>query len=244
MRKVARYDYKVQPMDVDFNETIRFAQMGGYLLHTAGENATENGFGINALHSQDLAWVLSRLAIEMYHYPLSEEPFQIETWIENFTRVTTTRNFKILNASGELIGAASSIWCMLDLNERKAVDLKSKPEYAEFASGIPSLIDKPVKVAAVDGLSVSRHRIKYSDIDFNRYANSMKYLEWMIDLFPLEVFLHQKVKRMDVNYMNEALFGDVIEIHQDITKPNQCIFDLRRGEEMICRAQILFENDI
>lgn len=244
MRKIATYEYKVQPMDVDFKETIRFAQMGGYLLHTAGENAKENGFGINVLHTQNLAWVLSRFAIEMYQYPSSEEPFQIETWIENFTRVTTTRNFKILNASGELIGAASSIWCLFDMNERKAVDLKSKSEYAAFATGIPSLIEKPEKVPAVEGVSVSRHRVKYSDIDFNRHANSLKYLEWMVDLFPLEVFIHQKVKRMDVNYINEALFGDIVEIYQDSTKPQRCLFDLRRGEDMICRAQILFENDI
>jgi len=244
MRKVARYDYKVQPMDVDFNQTIRFTQMGGYLLHTAGENAKENGFGINVLYSEDLAWVLSRLAIEMYRYPSAEEPFQIETWIEDFTRISTTRNFKIVDTSGEIIGAASSIWCMLDMKTRKAVDLTSKAEYAAFATGIPSLIDKPVRVNGVNDQSVSRHRIKYSDIDSNRHANSMKYLEWIVDLFPLEVFLHQKIKRIDVNYINEALFGEIVEIHQDKTQTDQCIFDLRRGEDLICRAQILFENDI
>lgn len=244
MRKVARYDYKVQPMDVDFNETIRFTQMGGYLLHTAGENANENGFGINTLHTQDLAWVLSRLAIEMYRYPSAEEPFQVETWIEDFTRVSTTRNFKVLDASGEVIGAATSVWCLFDMNTRKALDLKNKAEYAVFATGIPSLIDKPVRIGGVEGPSVSRHRIKYSDIDFNRHTNSMKYLEWMVDLLPLEAFLHQQVKRIDVNYINEALFGEIVEIYQDKTQVNKCVFDLRRGDEMICRAQILFENDI
>jgi len=158
MRKIARYDYKVQPMDVDFNQAIRMTQMGGYLLHTAGENAKENGFGINVLYSEDLAWVLSRLAIEMYRYPSAEEPFQIETWIEDFTRISTTRNFKIVDAKGEIIGAASSLWCMLDMKTRKAVDLTSKAEYAAFATGIPSLIDKPVRVNGVNDQSVSKFR--------------------------------------------------------------------------------------
>lgn len=244
MRKVATYDYKVQPMDVDFNGAIRFTQMGGYLLHAAGENAKENGFGINVLHDQKLAWVLSRLSIEMYRYPKAEEFFQLETWIEDFGRVFTTRNFKILDASGILIGAASSSWCMLDMKVRKAVDLNIKGEYAVFATGIPSLIEKPFKLGGVSGTSVSRHRIKYSDIDFNHHTNSMKYLEWMMDLSPLEFFLNQKIKRIDINYINEALFGEVVEIYQDNTLPNRSLFDLRRGEEMICRAQVLFENDI
>jgi Acyl-ACP thioesterase len=243
MRKIARYDYKVQPMDVDFCENIRFTQMGGYLLHAAGQNADENGFGINYLHTQGFAWVLSRLAFEMYRYPAEKESFQIETWIENYTRVSTTRNFKVLDASGEIIGAASSIWCMLDMNARRAVDLKSKEEYAAFATGIPSLIDKPVKVASVEGEPVSRHRIKYSDIDSNRHTNSVKYLEWMMDLFPLESFFHQKVKRIDINYINEALFGEVVEIFRETPRENEYLFDLRRAGEMICKAQILFEND-
>jgi len=244
MRKIAKFDYKVQPMDVDFNETIRFTQMGGYLLHAAGEHAEKNGFGTNVLHEQNLAWVLSRLAIEMYRYPSSEEPFQVETWIENYTRISTTRNFRMLDAAGEVIGAASSIWCMLDMTTRKAIDLKSKQEYAAFATGISSLIESPVKVAGIDGHSVSRHRVKYSDIDFNRHANSMKYLEWMVDLFPLEAFSHQKVKRVDINYINEVLFGEIVEIYQDFSQTGKCLFDLRRGEDMICKAQILFENDI
>jgi acyl-ACP thioesterase len=231
-------------MDVDFTDSIRFTQMGGYLLHTAGENAKENGFGINDLHAEDLAWVLSRLSIEMYRYPKAEESFQIETWIEDFGRVFTTRNFRILDASGETLGAASSSWCLLDMKARKAVDLKTKSEYEVFATGIPSLIEKPGKLVGLEGSAVSRHRIKYSDIDFNHHTNSMKYLEWMIDLFPLESFLNRSIRRMDINYLNEALYGEVVEIYQDTPRPDRCAFDLRRGEDMICRAQILFENDI
>ncbi|MDD3907653.1 MAG: thioesterase, partial [Bacteroidales bacterium] len=107
-----------------------------------------------------------------------------------------------------------------------------------------SLIESPVKVAGIDGHSVSRHRVKYSDIDFNRHANSMKYLEWMVDLFPLEAFSHQRIKRVDINYINEVLFGEIVEIYQDFSQTGKCLFDLRRGEDMICKAQILFENDI
>lgn len=244
MRKIAHYDYKVQPMDVDFNNVIRFTQLGGYLLHTGGENANENGFGINLLHSEDLAWVITRMAIEVYKYPKAEENFQIETWIEDFGRVFTTRNFKIRDASGEIIAAASSIWCLLDMSTRKVVDMKSKGECLDFVTGIPSPIERPIKVPGVDGAAISRHRVKYSDIDFNRHTNSMKYLEWMLDLFPLESFSQKIVRRIDVNYINEALFGEVVEISQDLSQPKHCVFDIRRGEDLICRAQILFENDI
>ena len=231
-------------MDVDFNECIRFIQMGNYLLHVAGNNAKENGLGIHLLHTEDLAWVLSRLAIEMYRYPKADENFQIETWIEDFGRVFTTRNFRVTDNSGNIVGAASSIWCMMDMTTRKIADLNSKSEFKDFATGIPSLIEKPAKVSGIEGPPVSRHRIKYSDIDFNRHTNSMKYIEWMIDLFPLEIFMNNRVRRIDINYIKEVLFGEIVEIAQEKTSSNECKFDMRRGDDVICRAQILFDNDI
>jgi medium-chain acyl-[acyl-carrier-protein] hydrolase len=244
MPKMAAYEYKVQPIDIGFRDNIRFTQLGGYLLHAAGENAHENGFGIDLLHRENLAWVLSRFAVEMERYPKNGEQFTVETWIEDFGRVFTTRNFKVLDGKGVAIGGGSSVWCMIDMQTRKAVDIQSKGDYKHFATGIPSIIDKPIKVPGILSEAVSRHRIKYSDIDFNRHTNSMKYLEWMIDLFPMEVYLNQKIRRMDINYINEALFGDVVEIYRETLQPDQYVFDLRREEEMICRAQILFENDI
>jgi acyl-ACP thioesterase len=241
MRKMAEFEFCVQPMDVDFSESIRLTQMIGYLLHTAGLNADENGFGIQVLHAQDRAWVASRLALETYRYPKSHEVFRIETWIEDYGRVFTTRNFRITDISGSLIGAGSSIWCMLDMTTRKAVDLSST-DYAGFATGIPSPIDRPVKIPALNGEPVSRHRVKYSDIDFNRHTNSMKYIEWMTDLFPLELFLSREVRRIDINYVNEVLYGDKVDIFQQQQRMDGCLFEMRRDETVICRASMQFDG--
>ena len=244
MNRVVSFEYRVQPMDIGFRESIRFTQMGAYLLHAAGQHADRNHFGVPDLQEQNLTWVLSRFAVEMYRYPVTEERFFVETWIEDFGRVFTTRNFKVTDEAGLVIGAGCAIWCMLDLTTRKAVDLKSKEEYKHFATGIPCLIERPAKVGALASEPVSRHRIKYSDIDFNRHTNSMKYLEWMVDLFPMEVYLNKQIKRMDINYLNEALFGEVVDICQEMPEPGRCVFDIRRGEEPICRAEILCENVI
>jgi medium-chain acyl-[acyl-carrier-protein] hydrolase len=244
MSRSAEYLFQVQPIDVGFRERIRFVRLGAYLLDTAGLNASENGFGINVLHAEQRAWVLSRFAVEMSQYPKSGETFSIETWIEDFGRIFTTRNFCVRDASGEVIGGGSSIWCMIDMESRKAVDLRSKQEYEGFATGIPSPIDKPIKVLSPQSEPISRHRIKYSDIDFNRHTNSMKYLEWMLDLFPMEVYQHQQVKRMDVNYVNEAVFGDVVDIYRSTPELNRYVFGLKRGDDSICNAQLMFENVI
>ncbi len=242
MRKVAEFNYTVQPLDVDFNHSIRLTQVIGYLLHTAGMNAEENGFGMESLHSQNKAWVASRLAVEMYKYPSGKENFNIQTWIEDYNRVFTTRNFKITDDSNEIIGAGTSIWCMIDLETRKAIDLGDN-DYSDFATGIPSLIKKPGKIPAVKDNPVSRHRIKYSDIDYNSHANSMKYIEWMIDLLPLDFFKSRMIRRIEINYINEAHFGEIVEISFAQNSSDGCIFEIRRSDDMICRAFMQFDKE-
>ena len=244
MSRSAEYTFQVQHMDVGFRESIRFAKLGAYLLHTAGLNANENGFGIDVLHAEQRAWVLSRFAVEMTQYPKSGDFFSVETWIQDFGRIFTTRNFCVRDASRNAIGGGSSIWCMIDMESRKAVDLRSKQEYEGFATGIPSPIDKPIKVIVPQAEPTSRHRIKYSDIDFNRHTNSMKYLEWMLDLFPMSVYQNQQVKRMDINYVNEAVFGDTVDISRINPDLDRYVFGLKRGDDSICNAQLMFENVI
>lgn len=242
MPKIATYPFQVQHMDVGFRETLRFVKLGAYLLHAAGLNAEENGFGVDTLQSENRAWVLSRFAVEMERYPKAGEQFSVETWIEDFGRVYTTRNFKVTDSVGNVIGGGTSIWCLIDTIARKAVDLRSKDEYKAFATGVLPLIERPVKVPDVESEPVSRHRIKYSDIDFNRHTNSMKYLEWMLDLFPMEVYQRQQVKRMDIQYVHEAVFGDVVDISRSNPDPDSYLFGLKRNGEPIARARLVFEN--
>lgn len=241
MQKIATYTYHVQPLDVDFSDRIRLAQLLGYLLHAAGMNARENGFGTEALLENDRAWVASRLAMEVLHYPKAHEAFTIETWVEDFGRVFTTRNFKLYREDGSQMGAGSSVWCMIDLVARRAVDL-GESDYSAFVTGIPSLIDKPARIPALVGEPVSRHRVKYSDLDFNRHTNSIKYLEWMVDLFPLDLFVHTNVHRLDINFINEAVFGETVEILRQQTDSESCVFEMRRGTDVVCRANMAFER--
>lgn len=242
MQPISKYAYRVQHMDVGFQEKLRCVKLGNYLLHAAGLHANDNGFGVDVLTAENRAWVLSRFAVEMNRYPVAGEAFAVETWIENFERVFTTRNFRVTDADDVVIGSGTTIWCLIDIQERKAVDFGLKPDYKPFATGIPSLIGGVKKVAELNSEPISRHRIKYSDIDFNRHTNSMKYIEWMLDLLPMSYYVAKQVKRMDVQFVREALYGEVVDVLTDQPQPDCHVFGLKREGETVCKASFLFEN--
>ena len=234
------YPFQVQPQFVDFQFRATMAALGDILLTTAQFNADDNGFGLRNLNEVQCSWVLSRIAIEMKRFPEQYEHIQVETWIEEVGRVSTTRNFCIRDEKNEIIGSASSSWVMLDMKTRRAKDLMNLEGIHEFASGEACLIEKPIKLGAVTGNVLDTFNIKYSHIDINGHTNSVRYIEWISDCFSLDKYREKQVKRFEINYVNELLFGDKVAIYGQEVEADDFRFEIRKEEKVACRARVVF----
>ena len=53
------------------------------------------------------------------------------------------------------------------------------------------------------------HIICYSDLDYNNHCNSCKYLEWMLNTYPMDV--HETPFRLDINYVKETYIGHLLK---------------------------------
>jgi len=238
--KKRSYSFQIQPQYVDFQFRVTMAALGDILLTAAGFNADDNGFGLRRLHELDYAWVLSRLAIEMKQFPEQYEKIEVETWIEEVGRVSTTRNFCIRNEKNEIIGNACSNWVMLDMKTRRAKDLMTLDGIHEFASGDIGLIQKPIKLGSIDGEGYDAFKVKYSDIDINGHVNSIRYIQWISDCFSLDCYRKSHVKRFEINYVNEMLFNDFVEIIGHEIEPGDFRFEIRKEDKIACRARVVF----
>ena len=126
-----RYDYCVQPREVDLTKKATIIALGDYILHSAGEDADRIGFGIRRMQSADTTWVLSRMAIEVERFPDEYESYTIGTWVGEINRLMTTRNFVVEDAQGRRIAAATTNWAMIDMRTRQPLDLRDNIRYSE-----------------------------------------------------------------------------------------------------------------
>ena len=234
------YSFQIQPQYVDFQFRATMASLGDILLTTAGFNADDNGFGLRRLHEMQCAWVLSRMSIEMVRFPEQYENIQVDTWIEEVGRANTIRNFCIRDEKNEIIGNACSIWVMFDMVTRRAKDLQTLEGIHEFASGEVGLIEKPVKLGIVEGEDYDGFKVKYSDIDINGHVNSIRYIQWISDCFSLDCYRKCQVKRFEINYLNEMLFDDFVDIVGHEIEPGDFLFEIRNGNKTSCRARMSF----
>lgn len=86
-----RYSYQVQPREVDLTKKATIFTLGDCILHAAGEDADQIGFGVRELQRKNMTWVLSRMAVEVYRFPEEYERYTIGTWVGEISRLMTTR---------------------------------------------------------------------------------------------------------------------------------------------------------
>jgi medium-chain acyl-[acyl-carrier-protein] hydrolase len=57
-----------------------------------------------------------------------------------------------------------------------------------------------------------RVRAGYSAVDIVGHANNTRYVEWICDAFPVEMFTHHKLDWIQINYEHEILPGEEVAI--------------------------------
>ena len=160
MAEKTHYPYRVEPQDVDFTLRATVASLGSAILNTAGIDAYGKGFGVDVLNAANHSWVLSRLAMEFDTRPEQYTDYTIATWISDYGRVLSTRNFTLTDAAGRQFGRAVSQWAMIDLRSRTAVDLSWVGDaHADAIVAEPSPAERPRKIREVHPTRTSEHRV-------------------------------------------------------------------------------------
>lgn len=239
MTEKSIFRYKVDPRRVDFTERASISSMCDIILEAAGEDAYKRGFGIDVLAERNLGWVLSRMCVELDYMPAEYSEFTIHTWISDYNRLASTRNFTLTDDEGRMFGRAVSQWCMLDFSTRMPADVNL---LARMHEGVmvdaPSPCERPRRIVAVGSEPTAKHRVVYSDIDFNRHMNTMRYIDMVCDLLPIDELERLNAVRVDMNFMRESRYGDVLSLCVD-RRDDACAFEYRSGEgEALCRISL------
>ena len=242
--KVGTYQFVAEPFHVDFTGKLTMGVLGNHLLNCAGFHATERGFGIAEINENHYTWVLSRLAIELDDLPRQYENFSIHSWIENVYRLFTDRNFELVNKDGQTIGYARSVWAMISMETRKPADLFTLhgERLNQYASDRECPIAKPARIKVSQSAPVAEYQTKYSDIDINGHVNSIKYIEHILDLFPMETFKRKSVHRFEMAYVAESYYGDTLSFYLEEKGDNEYDIEVKKNnQEVVVRSKVIFK---
>lgn len=220
MSKLGIFNYKLQAEHIDFTGYASMCTLANIVLHCAGENAKINGFGIDDLIKNGNTWVLSRLAIDMTRFPVLGENIVIHTWIEENYDFMSDRKIVFYDEANTIIGTASTIWAVLNIETRKPMPLSEINGIDTIALGERGFdIDIAARIRCADSTEVETRTVRYSDLDINNHVTSVKYIEWTYDAIGVEILKDRQFLSLVVNYQNEVLYGEKVSIRLSPTKP-------------------------
>ncbi|MDE7166097.1 MAG: acyl-[acyl-carrier-protein] thioesterase [Bacteroidaceae bacterium] len=251
MEKIDSYPFYVEPFHVDMTGRMFLGILGNHLLNAAGNHSQRRGWGIGALNETRHTWVLSRLSVELEEMPRQYEHGTVETWVESVIKLFTNRNFAIRREDGTPYGYARSIWAMIDLETRKPCDLFSLYD-GDILNYIVSEEENVCPIAPHgrfrfrDSRWVRTIETRYSDVDINGHINSIKYIEHILDLFPIECFRDRRLQRFEIAYKAESYFGDTLSFYTQPVDENETDVEVRKNVttesegEIVCQARVRF----
>jgi acyl-ACP thioesterase len=241
--KIGSFPFHIESYVCDFTGHATLPVLSSFLLDAASNHAQQRGFGYEEISRDGVAWVLSRLAIEIDRYPVSNDNITVETWIENVERFFTQRCFRFVASDGLIFGNARSVWAAINVETRRPIDIRIwRPDLADYIeTDRKSPIGKMEKIhPVVDVEPAMGYTVRYSDIDINRHMNSMKYIEHVVNVFDIQMFKDKTIRKFEIVYLLEGAFGDKMKLLKKDVSDTECLVDTKRGEESVCRSRILW----
>ena len=226
-----------------FTETfpIRFDEVGpnkladmGTMARISQECACNHAQGLwgrsqsmpEDMRKVDMAWVCTRLHLDIFEYPKWGDQVVVKTWFESQGRVAARRDWDLVNnETKKRVGKATSQWIAFNLKTRRMGRIPSQV-IEDFQ--LQQWCDQPImgneyeveklpdarEIGAIEGSQCSvavMHYTRRSDLDMNGHVNNCIYTEWLLESVPKSYWDEYELKELIIEFKAECNFGDIIE---------------------------------
>ncbi|KAK6788735.1 hypothetical protein RDI58_012533 [Solanum bulbocastanum] len=223
--------YEVGPDKVATIESILNLLQETALNHVWMSGLLSDGFGAtHEMMKNNLIWVVSRMQVQIDHYPIWGEVIEIDTWVGASGKNGMRRDWQIRShATGLVFARATSTWVMMNQQTRR---LSKMPEEVRaeispwFISKQAIKEENPIKIGKLDDTAkyaLSNLKPKRSDLDMNHHVNNVKYVRWMLETIPDQFLESYQLSSIVLEYRRECGSMDIV---QSLCEPDEeVLFD-------------------
>lgn len=238
-------DFRIHSFHMDPKGKAHLTSICNFLQEGASMHAETAGFGYRDLLAASQVWVLVRLKVLIYNYPTWKEEIKLKTWSRGNEGIFYIRDFIITNEKQEVIVKATSSWAAINVKTRRpelVVGLEKVMYSLKDQKAIDQKLDKLPELKNAEKLRTPR--IEYSDIDLLYHVNNVKYIELIINSFPLKIHMQKQVKSIEINYLGEAKYGEDVIISSELISNNEheyLVNIIRKSDgKEVCRARLIW----
>jgi len=138
----------------------------------------------------------------------------VKTWPAAKDRLYWYRDYTIHDSNDREVTRATSTFVIIDTKTRRP---RRADDMFRVDLGNPerTFKEKPGKLPAVDDETARYQKtVTTSDLDINDHVNNVKYVEWVLDSYPLEFFKSHTIAEVEMNHLGEARYGDMVTVRR------------------------------
>jgi acyl-ACP thioesterase len=207
--------------DVDCENRLKISALLRLHQEIGEKHITTFGVTSETLRNDhDLAFIFTKLKVEIINLPKAEEKVTVRTWCSQLKGVRFTRNYLLLSHDGEILTQSKAEVAAIKLSDRSVVRPKDVAVFDCFLYNydLENECEYPKKLNRIINADFTSERtVRYSDLDYNHHLNNTVYADIVFDLLPPDTHKN-KLKSFEINFLNEAKELDTINLSCEKTE--------------------------
>jgi acyl-ACP thioesterase len=213
MIDIWKEEFAVRFGAVDRSDRLTPAAIFDIFQELAISHAETLGVGRDALAASRMGWILSRMSVVVDRRPKWGETVIVRSWPRGAERLFAVRDYDIRDTENRVLVRGRSGWLVLDMDRRRPLRVQPVIERFPLNDGLDALPGTPSGLETRDNLEkAGERRAAYSDIDYNGHVNNARYIPWIQDITSAEILEKADRIRLDINYLSEIKYGELIEL--------------------------------
>jgi acyl-CoA thioester hydrolase len=251
MGRVFQRSFRIRHYECDAYGHLNNANYLRFMQETATDASADVGFDIERYRQLGTIWLIHESEIEYLRPIQYNQVVNVRTWVSDFRRVTSRRDYEFNDHEGQIYARAYTIWAYLEAETQSPAQIPEEM-MAAFSSpenpmNNPQRKPYPKIPGPPEVFFKMRRKVSWHDIDGLGHVNNAVYLEYadgcgFQDLeahgWPVEQMTAEGkailLRKNHILYREPARLGDELEI-------STWVANLRRSSAtryyQICRAR-------
>lgn len=227
--------HRVLSQYTDAQGVLRCAALLRYMQEAAANAMIADGPSYDELAQRGLIFVISKISLSVYADVRANDEIEVETWATESVRASFNRAYRVLR-DGVVVAEAVSVWALVDTNRRRLV--RAGEVELGYREDEMLELDLPQKLHLPEGMKLAgERRVSYTDVDRNRHMNNTAYADMICDyVFRRDI---GRVSRLNINYINEAPFGEELKVYYSSEDDVHYIRTVREDGKVNIEAEVL-----
>ena len=223
---IFEYETRVDISKVNSKAFVTNKGMLELLENVACMHSDMAKYGIKDIPTTHLSWIQLNWRVSILRRLEYGEKITIKTWARESTKVSTLRDFEVLDKDGKTVCIATTRWTLINTDTQSITKItddiinKYEPDSRTVFSGFEFKKLKEPTAFSNEYTYTTQRR----DIDVNKHMHNLNYLDLAYEALPEEVYFNQEFDNIEIMYKTAIKLGDI----------SKCLYSFEDNKHIVC----------